>query len=78
MFTSRSEYRISLRADNADIRLTEKGHQVGAVRPERWSLFQEQRKQIEETTALLEESKLSPSEWAKYGVPLNMDGVRRR
>jgi tRNA uridine 5-carboxymethylaminomethyl modification enzyme len=78
MFTSRSEYRISLRADNADMRLTEKGHQAGAVRPERWLLFQEQRKQIDETTALLEDAKLSPTEWAKYGVFLNMDGIRRR
>lgn len=78
MFTSRSEYRISLRADNADIRLTEKGHQVGAVTPERWSVFIAQRRQMEEATALLDEAKLSPTEWAKYGVPLNMDGVRRR
>jgi tRNA uridine 5-carboxymethylaminomethyl modification enzyme len=78
MFTSRSEYRISLRADNADVRLTEKGYHAGAVTPERWTLFQEQRRQTEEATALLDDVKLSPTEWAKYGVSLNMDGVRRR
>ena len=47
MFTSRAEYRLLLREDNADLRLTEIGHQLGLVGPERWAKFSSKREAIE-------------------------------
>lgn len=78
MFTSRSEYRISLRSDNADTRLTEKGWQAGAVKDERWLAYQTTKNQMDDTVALLDDVKLSPNEWSKMGIPVALDGIKRR
>ncbi|KAF8229262.1 GIDA-domain-containing protein [Tricholoma matsutake] len=60
MFTSRSEYRMTIRSDNADLRLTEKGRVAGAVSDERWLHFERVRNDITEITKLLKSVKMSP------------------
>ena len=61
MMTSRAEYRLILRQDNADLRLTPMGRSIGLVSDERWARFTAKRDAIEETLRLLDCTKLSPS-----------------
>ncbi|RDE18818.1 tRNA uridine-5-carboxymethylaminomethyl(34) synthesis enzyme MnmG [Motiliproteus coralliicola] len=61
MFTSRAEYRLILREDNADIRLTEQGRELGLVGDERWQAFCEKRESIERETQRLKNSWVQPS-----------------
>ncbi len=77
MFTSRSEYRLSLRADNADLRLTPKGIAAGAVGKERADAFHAKQRQLIETRAFMETLRVSPNEAAKHGIQLNQDGIVR-
>lgn len=77
MFTSRAEYRLSLRADNADMRLTEKGITLGCVGAERAGAFRRKVAEIERFRGELESISLTPQEANKTGLRVNSDGVRR-
>ncbi|CAB4381172.1 unnamed protein product [Rhizophagus irregularis] len=77
MFTARSEYRLSLRADNADMRLTRKGYNVGCVSNHRWNLYQETEKQFCKGSELLNGFSLSPQKWDALGINVVYDGIMR-
>jgi glucose-inhibited division protein A len=77
MFTARSEFRLSARADNADTRLTPLGRDVGAVGDRRWSAFQDQQDQMANLTASLESVKLSSGDWTQRGFAVRSDTTMR-
>jgi tRNA uridine 5-carboxymethylaminomethyl modification enzyme len=77
MFTSRAEYRLQLRADNADQRLTEKGIAIGCIGAERARLHHEKLSALKNARAFAESVSLTPKEAERYGLSLNKDGQRR-
>ena len=77
MFTSRAEYRLSLRADNADQRLTPLGLGAGCVGPVRARAFAAKQAALAELREKLERLTLTPAEAARHGLNLNQDGIRR-
>jgi tRNA uridine 5-carboxymethylaminomethyl modification enzyme len=78
MFTSRAEYRLTLRADNADQRLTEKGVRISCVGPERQKAFRNKLGGLESARELINRLCLTPSQLlSRHGLRINQDGIRR-
>ncbi|HUO92034.1 MAG TPA: tRNA uridine-5-carboxymethylaminomethyl(34) synthesis enzyme MnmG [Rhizomicrobium sp.] len=77
MFTSRAEYRLSLRADNADQRLTPLGVREGFVSQTRAEAFAAKSARLEEARKRLRELTLTPNQARKHGIAIRLDGVRR-
>mgnify|MGYP001351006372 FL=1 len=77
MFTSRAEYRLTLRSDNADLRLTEIGINIGLVSKERAEVFNSKSKNLRNISNKMDELKISPSKVSKFGVKIAKDGILR-
>ncbi|KAH8556045.1 glucose inhibited division protein A-domain-containing protein [Umbelopsis sp. PMI_123] len=77
VFTARAEYRLLLRADNADTRLTRKAYHAGIVSQERWDRFSASHQELNSALDVMENTSLSPEKWSRYGIDVNSDGVMR-